>query len=219
MDYDKILIDKEQPSYLKDLVRKLKDKGHVSVGNWLQMTSTTDLISAMNSCKELRSPLPETVKVGALPPSVAGAFVSLLNLLSTGEGLDITVGIEAFIVRAKYLESYIASELLTRRGFDIKIQYTKLTLTEEDIGKGPQSEVLEIGPAFKDQMGGVLTRILDKVYPDLKEPPLQGYPPVSKPVFKTESEPIQKEPLNKESVVEKFKSWMADFKNYKKDGS
>lgn len=173
INYDKILVDKETPAFVKDLVRSIQSKGMIHPGHWIQNLSTTDLLAIGYSIKQVKKgppPMdPSDDRPGDLPIQVGGVFIFLVDILSSAESLDIVHEGQVFKTRASLLESYINMELMKRRGFDVKVFYSNMSLNEEEGTEESKLPIFEEGPEFKNQLVDSLMRRFEQTDSKLRE--------------------------------------------------
>lgn len=237
LNYDKILADKEMPSFIKDLVRALQFKGLVHIGHWIKNLSTVDLLSISNSCKQVRKgppPLdPKDDLVGDLPVQVAGSYIFLVDILAAAEGLDIVHEMGTFKTRATLLESFVSVETLKRRKFDINVFYENMSLSEDLNEEEKGKPVFEVGPEFKEQLAKSLMRELVNAMD--KVPNLEDREEVEKEIdemggqMEREIEKLKgglglkpqtstTQTSKKPSLIQQGKDWLKEFRSSKGSG-
>lgn len=142
INYDKILEDKEMPIIIKDLAREIKKRGAIHVGEWIRSLSTADLWYLNETAHEffhVNNQLRSRKKPDQLSQSVSNVMIVLTDVLSCAESIDVN-DISEVPQRIKLLSNYISSELLVRKGVNIRIKYESMTL---DLSQAAMNRVIE----------------------------------------------------------------------------
>lgn len=144
LNYESIISNQEIPSYIKVLAKKVQTSGGTTLGTWIKNVASADLLSAYNSSLLIKSQqFVEPKPIGELPFSIASSFLTLLDVLSSGEGLDLTETKDSTKVRFNILQTVVSLEMFKRRGLHVPMKYELLTLSE-DMGGGLSDHFIEL---------------------------------------------------------------------------
>ena len=136
---DVVLTDKDVPCLIKDLVQKLKDNGNITVGPWVRDMSLVDLLSVQKMSRMARDSAHYLLGdgqikadgIGDIPFVTQSMFYLLIDILSQGEGLELEVSSEEMAMRAVNFDNLIETEILIRKGFSLKLEYDKISISAE----------------------------------------------------------------------------------------
>lgn len=132
LNISEILKQQETPAFLKEIVRDYQSNGQVTVGGWIKTAATLDLLSTMTAINGIIAEKhSEGQMLGQYPPKAIGSVLTVVDVFSLGEGLDIKPDTRPTAKRLMLLESYVAMELLKRRGFDMRLHYENMSMNEE----------------------------------------------------------------------------------------
>lgn len=179
LNLDKVLKSPDIPIFIKSLIETLQGKGNVTVGSWIKNSSTLDLIAATTAASQLLSNEPPNFSanrfnlapsLGKYPLSVPSSFMLLADILTTAEGIDLTLHenpddprTDDTIGRLSLLDTFITMELLRRKGFDVKIHHDNMSLSTDSKDPSLDSKIMEAGPTLNEQLKLTKGPLADKL--------------------------------------------------------
>lgn len=156
-DYHFLKTNTEIPAYIKVLIGELQSKGYLSIGKWLSKIATGDLLSVMLSADELKfRNVPSKRPLIVIPHIVGDSFLLIMDLMSIGEGLEITRNKIEMPKRLNLLDSYVKAELFKRRGIPMPLVYKKMSLDLD-----PNDDSI-IKPGGKEELLKALEELIGK---------------------------------------------------------
>lgn len=125
-----MLKNREVPAYVKDAIRCILDRGAFTVGSYLKEVSTSDIRAALTSCDYLFESM-QASKDGVNKFKTEGkieGIVTLLDVLTTGEALEIPSS--SFVLKDRFnaLKILLGVEQISRQKPGIEVMYKNLTL-------------------------------------------------------------------------------------------
>jgi hypothetical protein len=168
LNLDSVLQSVETPAFVKEAVRELKKKGGLTVGNFVQTMSTVDIDSALDCCEIMFQKL-QGAKGPVFLDASAEGFLILAEVLSIGEGLDLTEDMKVLSSRLNNLKIYLTVESMKRQKLPFTVLYENMSLGEDGgVGSKPMAimdgveitvnsivtkikEMTNMGPAISDR--------------------------------------------------------------------
>ena len=180
VDYTKVLQDVETPSYLKELVRSIQQKGNGTVGAWIKGVSTFDLINiSLISAYMMEGDPREKAKFAndelpinsTIPLCVLRSQPLLVNVLASAEGLDVASSIGVMSRRLMLLDKYIGIELLKRKGINLRVKYENMSLSEDISGPDAAASIVEFEADARGQLDSLVDEIEQRLGEDFTSKP------------------------------------------------
>lgn len=181
IDLELISKNKDLSIIVRDLANNIRSGTMLNVGHWLRDLSTFDL-QCLSSCIDeafkimTTQPVPDRKSWGF---ATASNIIVLIDLLSVGEGLELPIKGETFSYRAELLTRYLGIELLKRRDLGIKINYEKLSLSEDVDGPDDKETIIQLEEKFAENakkilqdMGPGKLDLIKDMDPDLLKGPI-----------------------------------------------
>lgn len=133
INLDRILEDREAPAFIKEAARKILKTGMLSVGEFIKDLSTVDMVSAIGMAECL---FDDMLKSQALVgtgeklqlDAISDAYLLLVEVLSVGEGLDISELARVLTPRLNRLKVFLKIEQIHRSTPVTKIHYDQMSL-------------------------------------------------------------------------------------------
>lgn len=186
-----MLKNREVPAYVKDAIRCIMDRGGCTVGSYLKKVSTSDIRAALTSCDHLFDILssPEKASAGFKTDGRTEGIITLMDVLSTGEALEISSSTSTLKDRFNALKILLGVEQLSRQKPDLEVLYQNLTLDVDRSSEVPIAKCKGRELKYPLFLGGLKTRIGKAFVDALEEIVDKEEPPTSEPTVEKQKTP------------------------------